>query len=286
MKTTASANGFECVARDETDDPEGGPGGKFAFQMLLTALATPPIASSDNGTEEDNPDTQAEKQALAEGGLGDENSTEKRQIGGDPFKNRRISPGHASDQASDDETLSADLHPRDKQGRGSKKFNDNSVIAIHPTSVQNPADRRVYATYEAAGLPKHTLDHLVRVLHESAIRGKRRMGLTLQTSELGKIEFDIQIDEKRLIITATVEGSRAASALGLAIADLRDKLDACGLVLGRFDVATRSSKNTDWKYQAPEGRSNDRGRRTNRPQQGIDAPRISTGKESIFHVLA
>ncbi len=125
-----------------------------------------------------------------------------------------------------------------------KNSNNDNALGVHSIHIGNPSDQRVYANYEAAGLPKKELKRLVRVLHNSVIAGQRRVTMSLKLPEIGEIRFDVRIIGKKVFINAAVETTKAATAMALAISDLKTLLEECGLELGRFDVTTDDDSDT------------------------------------------
>ena len=168
---------------------------------------------------------------------------------------------------------------------GENKSRDNEVLECLPLSFNSGGDRRVYANFEDAGLPRRELTRLARVLQNSAVAGRRTVSVGINLPEIGAIRFDVRIDNKTVFIHAFVESERAAAALALAISALRDKLEEHDLLLGRLDVTTQDEQEAK-KRSASEGKQGSKKKRIIR----IDGAESQRGKleneNGLIHVLA
>ncbi|MCP4600077.1 MAG: flagellar hook-length control protein FliK [Proteobacteria bacterium] len=168
-----------------------------------------------------------------------------------------------------------------------EKSNNNEALGVHSTSERDSSNHRVYPNYEAAGLPREELKKLVRLLHRSAIAGRRQVNLSLRLREIGEIKFDVRIVGKKVFVNAGVETLRAATAMALAISDLKDLLEEHGLELARFDVTTGYNKDTTRgeERESPSGNTQRQTDSRSVESIGEDSP-MGIQDNSNLHILA
>ncbi len=176
----------------------------------------------------------------------------------------------------------------DPDGKGREKSKDYSSFGGVSSGCEVVDDPKVYTSFEAAGLPRKELSRLVRVLQDSALAGKRNVTLSLRLSELGNVKFDVRIEGNKVFINATVENQRAATAMALAISELKDRLLECDLVLERFDVSTQSDKRRS-RSRTGNGaqREQDANRAESKTEEAIaTAGTEAVGEGGIIHIIA
>ncbi len=175
----------------------------------------------------------------------------------------------------------------ERQRSREEKTKNNQLLAVHMAPAEEKSAAVMFATYQAAGLPREELKRLVRVLHNSAIAGETRVSVAMSLRELGEIRFDVRIVDKKVYINATVESSRAATAMALAISDLKGMLEDCGLTLAQFDVTTGVAKQQQRRADGNRGTGRDtRDEKRGAGRQSKKAPVPIIEEDGTLHVLA
>lgn len=145
----------------------------------------------------------------------------------------------------------ADSRNDENEDDDNKKRNNNGLIEEAMAAFSSQQDRRIFTDFEAAGLPRKEIIRLAHALHESVLAGRQAVSLGLRVPELGELRFDVRIAGKVVFIHAYVENERASTALALAIATLKAKLEEHRLILGRLDVTIRGASHRQDSPQVP-----------------------------------
>ena len=169
-----------------------------------------------------------------------------------------------------------------------ERASESQSLCWSPASLSSGGDRRVYVDCEAAGLPRKEIARLARVLHNSAIAGKRAISVSIHLPELGEMRFDVRIENKTVFLNAFVRTPRAATALALAISTLRDKLAEHDLCLGKLDVTTAQEDKKDGsRTRGREGEKTERHKREkNRSRSDRESTSRLGNENGVIHVLA
>ncbi len=184
-------------------------------------------------------------------------------------------------------TEKGESHTGERQRSKDEKTKNNQYIAVPMAPAEDKSSAVVFATYQAAGLPREELKRLVRVLHNSAIAGETRVSVAMSLREIGEIRFDVRIVDKKVYINAMVESSRAATAMALAISELKGMLEDCGLTLAQFDVTTGVEKQQQRRAGSNHGTDRDtRDEKRDTGKQTKKAPVPIVEEDGTLHVLA
>ena len=175
----------------------------------------------------------------------------------------------------------------DNSGGERRNGNKNSELVSHGADLGTRGTGPVYKSFEQAGLPRHQLTELVRILHNATVAGQNQISVAIRTEQLGEIGFHVRIEAKQVYIHAFAESEKAAGALALAIGELRDRLAEVGLMLARLDVTTGKDRPPERRFGA--GRKGNQQRdTTDDKNQTQRRPLPTRGKNSggVLHVLA
>jgi len=145
-----------------------------------------------------------------------------------------------------------------------------------PSSGEKPSSRA--ETSE----PTKPFDELVRSIRLRSGSYRSSAKMHLNPPELGRVSIDVRMEGERLHLDVRTEHAEAAKLLHERVAQLRAALAEHGILIDRFDVATRAFETGDG-FVAPDGSTGESSGRDAGQRHGVssgasDADRMRDGR--------